>query len=608
MRFLPIKFNTFIFVLLGYFASVNTGFSANCPNGYHSAETNITNPNQQCFTTVSAGKYITHNSLPSWVDMSAYAPESESSMRFHGYNYSNDNSLAENTFATVFDYGTLYGDSACRPQDNPYGAWGVVTDWDFQRSNENNGAVCWCRLNGENDPSGLYSYKSKWVSRGYVDSGNCWSDCAKDCARITGNVSRWGDGPKNSLFNTVSVITEDCPAGSYCPGGEINYGTNGVYTCPEHSTSTSGQTSCVCDARYATANGAGATQNNPCVRLTGPESCISGTEYWDAQNQTCVARTGNNTYLVDSGKYIYPEVKVASGSGTFCHKSRSAEYCDDPSLISSLPNNSWLVHFDNKSQIFSGRSACSDIGGNFKDVSSVPFTSDRIDGGNCWCNISQPFGSDKWILSGTFSNGDICGNECAGNCAYHFSDLTDFRQQVLANATPTTANCDKDHYCPGAEVSVLDTTASHIDCPTSYPESNNGSYSINQCFATISFESNAGVVVPSQTFNYNSNSNTFSLTTIPSLTKNGYGFAGWFDNSGLSGNAITAQTQLSGSKTLYGKWNPNVININWSGTTQTEINANNAAQVVYGGNINTPRSATHVPGKRFVGWRFSKQS
>jgi len=48
----------------------------------------------------------------------------------------------------------------------------------------------------------------------------------------------------------------------------------------------------------------------------------------------------------------------------------------------------------------------------------------------------------------------------------------------------------------------------------------------------------------------------------------------------------------------------NTITINWNGTTETEINANNAGTATYGSDIRTPRSATPVPGKTFTGWRF----
>ena len=52
----------------------------------------------------------------------------------------------------------------------------------------------------------------------------------------------------------------------------------------------------------------------------------------------------------------------------------------------------------------------------------------------------------------------------------------------------------------------------------------------------------------------------------------------------------------------------NTITINWTGASQSAINANNAGTATYGGDIRTPQSAEHVPGKTFTGWRFSKPS
>lgn len=557
-------------------------------------------------STVDAGKYIVHDTFPSYVDTSAYANQNDDSkMKFHGYNWSNDNTLAENTYATIFSYGTIYGDSACRPQDNPYGAWNVVTDWDFERGNQNNGSICWCRLNGSNDPSGNHTYKSKWVARGPVDSGNCWSDCAHDCAQITGNIYRWGDAPKNSLFGTVTLVTADCPAGYYCPGGTISYGADGKFSCPTNSSSTTGQSSCTCDVRYATANGLGATQNNPCVRLTGAASCISGQEYWNQSTQTCVAKQQTYSFLFNSSEYMSPVYDVSS-TGYGCHKSRSATQCEG--LMASYPNNSWLVYFNNNtSEYFSGRAACSDIWGAYRDVSDVPFDADTIYGRYCWCNTSSPFSSSKWMLTGDFSDGDICANECAGTCAYNFNQDPTFRQIMLSNVNVSTTTCNAGYYCPGGEYGVLDTSGSHVKCPAPYPESATNSYSVDSCYATITFNSNGGSAVATQTFNYTANTNSFSLSTIPTPTKQDYTFLGWWDNSEFSGNQITTQTAFTTSKTLYAKWRSTsaTINIVWSDTDAADIAATNAGSTTYGGNVKTPLKPQIKPGKSFLGWLFS---
>ena len=50
----------------------------------------------------------------------------------------------------------------------------------------------------------------------------------------------------------------------------------------------------------------------------------------------------------------------------------------------------------------------------------------------------------------------------------------------------------------------------------------------------------------------------------------------------------------------------NTITINWSNASQPDIDANDAGTVTYGGDIRTPRAATIIPGKVFLGWKFSR--
>ena len=70
--------------------------------------------------------------------------------------------------------------------------------------------------------------------------------------------------------------------------------------------------------------------------------------------------------------------------------------------------------------------------------------------------------------------------------------------------------------------------------------------------------------------------------------------------------ALAYRTALFGTVASFGlaSCEANTITINWTGTTETEINANNAGTATYGSDVRTPRSATPVPGKTFTGWRF----
>ncbi len=63
---------------------------------------------------------------------------------------------------------------------------------------------------------------------------------------------------------------------------------------------------------------------------------------------------------------------------------------------------------------------------------------------------------------------------------------------------------------------------------------------------TFTFEPNGGSNVESITAE--------KLTTLPTCTKDGYKFLGWYDNESLSGNPITAPYAPNANITLYAKW------------------------------------------------------
>ena len=70
---------------------------------------------------------------------------------------------------------------------------------------------------------------------------------------------------------------------------------------------------------------------------------------------------------------------------------------------------------------------------------------------------------------------------------------------------------------------------------------------------TITYNTNGGNSIANQT--YTIETATFNL---PTPTKTGYTFAGWYDNSGLTGNKITQITKgTTGDKNLYAKWTIN---------------------------------------------------
>lgn len=72
----------------------------------------------------------------------------------------------------------------------------------------------------------------------------------------------------------------------------------------------------------------------------------------------------------------------------------------------------------------------------------------------------------------------------------------------------------------------------------------------------LSYNSNGGSNIDSQSALYGSK--LAITTTTPQ--KEGYTFAGWYDNPELTGNPITGSITLKENTTLYAKWTPNTVN------------------------------------------------
>jgi uncharacterized repeat protein (TIGR02543 family) len=194
-------------------------------------------------------------------------------------------------------------------------------------------------------------------------------------------------------------------------------------------------------------------------------------------------------------------------------------------------------------------------------------------GTKCWCRLVYPV-ETSWKYLGGSVNGTAGSDAWFTNCANACGNkLKGSKIQSWFNNGSLVLNDGK--VC----------VASGTPTPTEY---------------TITYNLNSGSGCSNGTY---TSSDTVTLCEQPTYT--GYTFDGWYDNSNFTGSAITQISSGStGDKEYWAKWTPNVIYINWQNASQAEIDANNAGSVIYGGNVNTPRSATHIMGKRFIGWRF----
>ena len=99
---------------------------------------------------------------------------------------------------------------------------------------------------------------------------------------------------------------------------------------------------------------------------------------------------------------------------------------------------------------------------------------------------------------------------------------------------------------------------------------------------TVSFVSNGGSSVTSQSVNYNA-----TATSPADPTRTGYNFAGWYADSGLT-SAFSFSTAITANTPLYAKWNISAVTFDLLSTSQT----NGYRDTLYFTATNLPVGAT----------------
>jgi uncharacterized repeat protein (TIGR02543 family) len=120
---------------------------------------------------------------------------------------------------------------------------------------------------------------------------------------------------------------------------------------------------------------------------------------------------------------------------------------------------------------------------------------------------------------------------------------------------------------------------------TLYAKWNINSYS-------VTFTSNGGSIVASQSVIYNT-----AATTPATPTKPGYTFVGWYSDAALT-TAFTFATLITADTTLYAKWTTNNYSVSFNSNGGSAVASQS---VVYNTNSAEPAVPTK-PGYTFVGW------
>jgi uncharacterized repeat protein (TIGR02543 family) len=109
---------------------------------------------------------------------------------------------------------------------------------------------------------------------------------------------------------------------------------------------------------------------------------------------------------------------------------------------------------------------------------------------------------------------------------------------------------------------------------------------------TVSFNSNGGTSVGSQTVNYNT---TATSPTAP--TKTGYTFWGWYSDAGLTAT-FSFSSAITANITLYAKWNINSYTVSFNSNGGSAVNS----QSVNYNDLATQPATPSKTGHFFAGW------
>lgn len=118
----------------------------------------------------------------------------------------------------------------------------------------------------------------------------------------------------------------------------------------------------------------------------------------------------------------------------------------------------------------------------------------------------------------------------------------------------------------------------------------------NKNIYNVTYVENGGFTVDDDTYDYES-----ETKTLPTPTRTGYDFDGWYTNKDLSGNSVATIPQYStGDKTFYAKWTPKTFTLTFNKNDGT--GGDNSVIVTYDSVI--PQIDIPIkPGYTFAGYR-----
>lgn len=163
------------------------------------------------------------------------------------------------------------------------------------------------------------------------------------------------------------------------------------------------------------------------------------------------------------------------------------------------------------------------------------------------------------------------------NTGYHWNTWTVSGNAALVSAAATQSNTAKGNGTAGGSGTITATFT-----PINY---------------TITYHTNGGSAIAAGS--YNIETATFALPTTSEKT--GYTFAGWYTNSGLTGDPVASITVGSyGNKAYWAKWTPNEYTVSFNANGGTGSMSNQG--FAYGVEENLQANTFTKDGYHFDGW------
>ena len=92
----------------------------------------------------------------------------------------------------------------------------------------------------------------------------------------------------------------------------------------------------------------------------------------------------------------------------------------------------------------------------------------------------------------------------------------------------------------------------------------------------VALQTNGGTIAPGKEINSYTGGTSLTLPGASDITREGYTFAGWYEDSGFSGSPVTEISSTdTGDKTFYAKWKQNIVPVPPAQTEHNDANHDN---------------------------------